>query len=441
MRTGALVAGLALVATASVVTSRHLDTADSQADTAIPAEAATEPPGPEDLALSPYGDDASLDQIRELLDQRSEAILDGDRRSFLATLDDADPDFVRQQTDSFDNLRRLGVAEMGYGVDDRMLPVTPVRGDDPEIKPTVVEHVQLEDVDARVVSHEVGFTFVERDGTWLLGAERIDETQRTLSSIGVSRPWAEGPVAVRRQGPLTVVVDEERSEVLPTLTARAAQALGYVRGQLDVQDREPLLVDATSTGAATRLSYHGTAVAGATFGPAMTMRLNGSEPIGIGGWRIKFNPDRLDLFLDDDRMLRHELTHFVLRDKAHPLWLMEGLAEHLGWKRAPMTRLYVPRRTFDRLATQMPRDRLLPAGEFNRNPLVGYIGSQAVVEELAAQRGIAGVMELVDTYARLAGRGMGPAEVDRAALERTFSTTPAELAAAGYRRLMGIQRP
>ena len=46
---------------------------------------------------------------------------------------------------------------------------------------------------------------------------------------------------------LTVVVDEERSEVLPPLTARAAQALGYVRGELDVQDREPLLVDATST--------------------------------------------------------------------------------------------------------------------------------------------------------------------------------------------------
>ena len=44
------------------------------------------------------------------------------------------------------------------------------------------------------MSNEVGLTFVERDGQWLLGAERIDETERTLSSIGSARPWAEGPV-------------------------------------------------------------------------------------------------------------------------------------------------------------------------------------------------------------------------------------------------------
>jgi hypothetical protein len=433
-----LAAGLVVVATAAVVATRALDVADAPADEAPVTTAESSPASDEPL---PYRDDQTLDAVRELLDRRSEAVLEGDRRAFLATLDDADPAFVAQQRTTFENLRRLRVAEMGYGVDDRMLPVTPVKGDDPEIKPTVVEHVQLEGVDSRVVSHEVGFTFVQRGGTWLLGAERIDETQRTLSSIGVSRPWSEGPIAVRRQGPLTVVVDEERSDVLPTLTTRASQALAYVRDELEVRDREPLLVDATSTGAPTRLSYHGNAVAGATFGPAMTMRLTGYEPIGIGGWRIKYNPDRLDLFLADDRMLRHELTHFVLRDKDHPLWLMEGLAEYLGWKRAPMTRLYVPRRTFEKLSTQMPQDRFLGDTEFNTMPLVGYIGSQALVEELASRKGITGVMELVDAYTQLRNGDTPRGQVDRAAVERAYSTSEGELAAAGYRRLMGIQHP
>jgi hypothetical protein len=427
------------VATAAVLSTRALD-ASSPPVGEGPVEVAEAPSGP-DGHVVPYGDDATLDAVRELLERRSDAVVEGDRRAFLATLDDVDPDFVAQQTATFENLQRLGVAEMGYGVDDRMLPVSPVKGDDPEIKPTVVEHVQLEGVDSRVVSHEVGFTFVERDSAWLLGAERIDETQRTLSSIGVSRPWSEGPIAVRRQGPLTVVVDQERAESLPALTTRASQALEYVREELDVRDHEPLLVDATSTGAPTRLSHHGNAVAGATFGPAMTMRLTGHEPIGIGGWRIKYNPDRLDLFLADDRMLRHELTHFVLRDKDHPLWLMEGLAEYLGWERAPMTRLYVPARTFRKLWAQMPRDRFLGDTEFNTMPLVGYIGSQALVEELVARRGIAGVMALVDAYTQLRNGDTPPPQVDRKALERVFSTTEAELAAAGHRRLMEIQRP
>lgn len=433
---------------AAVVSLRALD-APTTSPSSPPASSPSPPTAADapDPALTrapsgaPSAADRTLDAVRDLLDRRAAALATGDRDGFLATLDDADPEFVAQQAASYDNLQLLGVTQVRYGVDDRMLPVSPVLGDDPELKPTVVEHVQLAGVDTGLVSHEVGFTFVRRDGTWLLGAERIDETQRTLSSIGVSRPWAEGPVAVQREGVLTVVVDEERAHVLPALTGRAVAALGYVQDQLGTRDDEPLLVDATSTGVPTRLSHAGTSVAGATFGPAMTMRLTGHEPVEVGGWRIKYNPDSLDTFLDDDRILRHELTHFVLREHDRPLWLVEGLAEYLSWRRAPMTRLFVPRGTFRRLAEKMPYERLLDDPEFHRIPTVAYTGSQALVEELVARRDLAAVVELLGEYRGLRESGVPRADLDRRALLRTFSVSEAVLARAGYRRLMEIQHP
>ena len=140
------------------------------------------------------------------------------------------PGCAPQQLVTYDNLRLLGVAEILYGLEEKTLPVTPIPGDDPEVKSDITEHVRLRGVDSEPVSNAVGFTFVERDGQWLLGAERIDETERTLSSIGSARPWAEGPVAVRRAGAVTVVVDRSRSVELAGLTARVTRALGYVRG-------------------------------------------------------------------------------------------------------------------------------------------------------------------------------------------------------------------
>ena len=384
---------------------------------------------------------AAYAAIRRVLDVRAEAIREGDREGFLSTVDDASARFVERQLVIFDNLQRLGVAEIVYGLEEKPLPVTPVAGTDPEVEPDVTEHVQLRGVDRDPVSHEVGLTFVERDGAWVLGAERIDETERTLSSIGTARPWAEGPISVRRSGAVTVVVDRSRSVELADLTERVTRALGYVRSTLGVGNPAPLLVDATTSGNATRLSNEGLAVAGAVFGPAITTSLSTHEPIGVAGWRVKYNPDRLEEFLGDDRVLRHELTHFVLRDKPQPLWLSEGIAEYLGWERAGMAELVVPAPIYDRFAASAPRDRLLSAAQFRRDPVVGYTLAQALVEALVGRGGVPKLLDLVDALSRASKDGTPLPRAQSAALQEVYGLSEQEVAAAGYARLLSVNRP
>ncbi len=460
-RTGLLAAGLAIAATAAVAvvtvsvgddrsadgpaggpdaTSVASGAEDAQGDAEPDESGAPDSPDPSDGSVGGYAADEEYAAIQRVLDARAQAVLDGDRKAFLATVDDR-PGVRAQQLVTFENLRLLGVSEILYGLEEKTLPATPIPGDDPEVEPDITEHVRLRGVDSEPVSNTVGFTFVERDGQWLLGAERIDETERTLSSIGSARPWAEGPVAVRRAGAVTVVVDRSRSGRLAELTGRVTRALGYVRGQLGVDDPAPLLVDATSSGNATRLSHEGLGVAGAVFGPAITTTLTSHEPLGVAGWRIKYNPDVLDEFLDDDRVLRHELTHFVLREKPQPLWLGEGVAEHLGWRRAGMAELVVSARTYDRLAATAPRDRLISAEGFRRNPVVGYPLGQALAEELLTRGGMPRLRELLDELAEATEDKTPPARAEAAALQQVYDLSGPELAAAGYARLLSINRP
>jgi hypothetical protein len=455
-RTGLLAAGLAIAvtATAAVLTVTGDDDASARAGDSSSSSGTTEVSSDADDAddgdragsgqggsYSGYADGDEYAAIQRVLDARAEAIQDGDRQGFVATLDDVDPRFVEQQLVAFDNLQRLGVAEIVYGLQEKTLPVTPVEGDDPEVKPDITEHVQLRGVDQDSVSNEVGLTFVERDGEWLLGAERIDETERTLSSIGSARPWAEGPIAVRRSGQVTVVVDRDRAGELADLTARVNRALGYVRSTLGVSNGAPLLVDATTSGNASRLSYEGLAVAGAVFGPAITTTLSTHEPIGVAGWRVKYNPDSLEEFLGDDRVLRHELTHFVLRDKPQPLWLSEGLAEHVGWQRTGMAELVVPGQVYDRFAAGAPRDQLITTAQFRRNPLVGYTLGQALAEELIGRGGVPKLRDLLDVLASKAKKGTPPARAQAAALQQVYGLSEQQVAAAGYARLLTVNRP
>jgi len=450
-RTGLMAAGLAIAvtATAAVLTVTEDDDAPARAGAAGTSSIASGDGGKDERpdgsgpggSVSGYADGDEYAAIKRVLDARAEAIREGDREGFLSTVDDASPRFVEQQLVAFDNLQRLGVAEIVYGLEEKTLPVTPVPGDDPEVKPDITEHVQLRGIDRDSVSNEVGLTFVERDGEWLLGAERIDETERTLSSIGPARPWAEGPISVRRSGAVTVVVDRSRSDELADLTVRVTRALGYVRSTLGVTNPAPLLVDATTSGNATRLSYEGLAVAGAVFGPAITTTLSTHEPIGVAGWRVKYNPDRLEEFLGDDRVLRHELTHFVLRDKPQPLWLSEGIAEYLGWQRAGMAELVVPAPIYDRFAASAPEDRLLGADQFRRNPVVGYTLAQALVEELVDRGGIPKLLDLVDALAEASKKGTPLPRAQAAALQKVYGLSEQEVAAAGYARLLTVNRP
>ena len=335
------------------------------------------------------------------------------------------------------------MAEIVYGLEERTLPVTPVAGDDPEIKPDITEHVQIRAVDKDSVSNEVGLTFVERDGEWLLGAERIDETERTLSSIGTARPWAEGPISVRRAGQVTVVVDRSRDGELAELTARVTRALGYVRTTLGVTNGAPLLVDATTAGNASRLSYEGLAVAGAVFGPAITTTLSTHEPHrrrGVAG-EVQPRPTRgvprrrpgAAPRADPLRAARQAAAAVALRGDRG----VRRLAAHRHG-RAASSRV----RSTTASPRALPEDRLISADQFRRNPLVGYTLAQALAEELISRGGVPKLLDLLDALADARPRRAPlPPGRQAAALQEVYGLSEQEVAAAGYARLLTVNRP
>ena len=123
-RTGLMAAGLAIAvtATAAVLTVTGDDDASVRADSTSESSS-TSGDGSDDGesgrsgASSGYAEGDEYAAIQRVLDARARAIQEGDRMGFLSTLDDVDPRFVKQQLVVFDNLQRLGVAEIVYGLE------------------------------------------------------------------------------------------------------------------------------------------------------------------------------------------------------------------------------------------------------------------------------------------------------------------------------------
>ena len=93
-----------------------------------------------------------------------------------------------------------------------------------------------------------------------------------------------------------------------------------------------LLVDATTTGQASRVDELGSRRRRRAVTYPVVATHDG-DTTGIAGWRIKINPDNVATMLLQPGLLRHELTHFVLRNVnvGNPTWLVEGVAEVSGY--------------------------------------------------------------------------------------------------------------
>ncbi len=405
-------------------------------------------PGGPDLRLGYRPRPRDFEAVEDLLRQRAEAVLTGDEAGFLAGVDDRDPAFVAAQREVFLNLRDLGAVQVYYGVERAAFPPDRVPGGGPRLRPEVVEHVLLPRADLLPVANKVRFTFVRRDGRWLLGAEQFPRSDGELGSTQ-SRPWAQGRIAVATRGDLTVVVDEEQADRLPALADAVRDELASVSEELfrPVDDR--LLVDATSSGTPEDIgsvSGFGTEAAAVTRSVYAATE-TGYESLGVAGWRIKMNPEVAAELIDDRRVLRHELTHYVLRDVTVPLWLGEGLAEYVGWSPLRLDDLTVAAATRDRILAGASRDALPPSTGFMATPEVNYAVGFAAVTVLADRAGLGTVVSLADSYLGTVDEDqdgtLSAAEVDAATeslLSTLFGIDERALARATYRRLASLPR-
>ncbi|MFC5010288.1 hypothetical protein [Nocardioides plantarum] len=389
----------------------------------------TAAPGEKD----PY---AEFGAVQRVLDERARALLGGDRKRFLATVDRDNSKLRRRQAAMFDNLQVLPLTNVYYGVERTALLADPVRGGGHALRPVVVEHVQLRGVHQRPVSNDVTMTFVQRRGGWVLGNEREDPL-----FAAQFRPWYGTRIETAGDAALLVMTDEDAEVGADELLGQTRSALASVTGVLDQEPAAPLLVDATSNGAATEVSNasgeDAAAVSFTTFGSS---RLGG-DYTGVAGAVVKANPDYVSQLVEDDETLRHELTHYVLSGygNSNPQWVTEGIAEYVGYRPGTLADSYIEDAGLERRIDER-EVRLIPPGRWGDDPELDYLSAEAFAEFLISGYGLDDYLEMMDLFRRM-GRSRsvvyGEGIVDDV-LRRVYDLEADQVARGGFELLRGL---
>lgn len=348
---------------------------------------APSPPASESPA--PGMDESLRDEALALVEAREQALLDGDREAFLATVDPEAEEFAGLQARWFDNLSRLPlselVLELGHegvmgsiaGAGDLQLPV--------ELS------LRLRDVDQRAALRRMVYTFVRRGDEVLLADDR--NVQIEALSDWTPSPWDVTAIKVRRESGVLGIFDEETitdaEEVMRDLVAARDVVRSHVPGwsgrfvAYDISDLQAM--DEMS-------SMEVTDTAGVAFAVPATGK--GS----VAGYRFMVNPAHVGDPLSRGIVFRHELVHVALAgsDGRSPIWLREGIAEYVARSVLP---LEVRRRAAaTQLAGVQPR-RLEPTGRFHtRDPRTNYALAAVVCDHLATTRGEDVLWDLVATF-------------------------------------------
>ncbi|MEO9325556.1 hypothetical protein ABFT23_18835 [Nocardioides sp. C4-1] len=391
----------------------------------------------------PVGDsraitDEDLDAVEDLLEVRAAALVSGQRRRFMATLDPGNPALRRKQRVLFDNLQKLPIDKLYYGLDVSRSRTRVGTDVDARFSPRVYEHLELGTVFTRPVSNRVSMRFVQRDGRWLVAGERFDEDDAPQE-----RPWFGGPIEAALGDDVLVVTDEGADVGAEELLDSTLDALAETAAVLDEPDDQALLVDATTNGRPVRLSRASGQDAGAVTFTVLATDREGDDVEGPAGTVVKANPEYVTQLVDDDRTLRHELVHVLLAEygETNPLWVTEGIAEYVAYQPLLLARSVA---TDDRLVEAIDDRRvaLTSADDWGKDPELDYLSAQAFAEYLISRSGLVTYREMMDLFDERGrrrdvsrGRGLVPG-----VLREVYGLTPAEVAEGGFELLRGLDR-
>ena len=338
---------------------------------------------------------ADFRAVARVLDQRATAVRGHDWPAFRATVDTSNKVLVAEQRTLFDNLTGLSLTSLRYEMDmSAALIPAHIAGHDPELHPDITEFVQLGGSLDRPVTNGINETFVRRGGRWVVGSDA------SASGADVQwRPWGGPPISSLRTGTMTVLVDRSRAATLRPLTQAIHDDIAFDAARLGVPVRYTIVVDATTTGSSTKFSSLSQEEAAAvTFGLVAGTRNSPTVGNRIAGLAIKVNPKYAGQYAQNTPLLRHELTHYLLRQYsgAVPIWLSEGIATWMQYYPDSFSALAVPPSLYTRLTHA---DRVLPSiGLFDEQPDVNYLVSQAAVAWLVYHYGMPRLIALMRAY-------------------------------------------
>jgi hypothetical protein len=285
---------------------------------------------------------ARLHEIEHLLKLRSSAILDRDRRSFMATLDPLGKKFRRTQSRMFANIAPVPISAWSYSITaiPRLAPPNASSYHAPTWAPEFFAlHYRLGSFDNKPTTLQQYPTFVERDRHWYLASLTDYAPRHHISATDI---WDYGPVKVLRSHNVLVLGAASQSTTMTEVARQVHAAIGPVTAVWgkDWARRAVVLVPETMREMALIDGYRGNLRNLAALTSAEVSTTAGN-PAPVGD-RITINPVNWPLLsnIGATVVVRHELTHVATRAATGtqtPTWLSEGFADYIGFLDAPVS--------------------------------------------------------------------------------------------------------
>lgn len=348
-------------------------------------------PGLPQRSGPPAGMDESLrDAALALVEEREQALVDGDRDAFLATIDPGELGFSATQARWFDNLARLPVGDVSFALGDESV-MTQVAGEG-DLQLPVDFTMRLRGFDQHPVTQRMIWTFVAGDGEEVFLAN--DRNKRIEATTGwTPAPWDLAHIEVRRAGGILAVFDEETIDHADYVMGDLAEAAAFVEGHLPDWD-ETFVVYATSDVSA--MDAMSAMTVEDTGGVAFPVLSREGGP--VAAHRFLVNPTVTRDVISRGHLFRHELVHVALgtTDDRSPTWLVEGVAEYVaGSTYAVDQRRYIAAYG---LVSAKAR-RLEPTQRFyTRKADLNYALAGLVCDYIATTRGADVLWDLVRTF-------------------------------------------
>lgn len=302
---------------------------------------ATLAPLPAPPAAADRSDDRAA--IQELLDRRAEAVLARDRDAFMATTASLLRPFQRRQARLFDHLKAVPLESYAlkarweaYG--DLVRPSDEARyeGAEDVAIPLTEESYRIAGFDRRAAIEDLYYTFVKRDGRWLIGN---DEDLDELGLLSARHLWDVAPLYQRRTQHFLLFGQRCGRSPCDTIHATVLAAAEDALGRVDVYwrprwARRLVILLPTSPRDLARMLQAAFDVS--EFVAFAYSTIDARRDQRFTGERIIFNPaafagrSRSAI----DTVLAHELLHVATRRSSGPLvpiFVEEGFAEYVAY--------------------------------------------------------------------------------------------------------------
>jgi hypothetical protein len=277
---------------------------------------------------------ARTEAVRALLARRAAAVLAHDAAAMLGTDDPGSLVLAAHDTAVVANLRAVPLASWTYDLDpdptvSRPPPARP--GVEQSWAPRVVLRYALAGYDARPASLRQDFTFALRDGQWRIAADD-DPGAQTARDL-----WDGGPVLVRRGRHSLVLAHPADGALAAGIAAEVDRDIPDVTRVWggDWARRAVVLVPSGASEMAAVVQTTADLSAYAAVQSAELGQTGAGDQTPVGD-RIAVNPRAYAAMSPPARrvLLTHELTHVATRAATGPdapLWLVEGLADYVGF--------------------------------------------------------------------------------------------------------------